>query len=105
MGRQGFRGWSVEYKDGSVLDESQHEWKDIPKKDIACLTLCYDGREWAIRGKDKYFQKKSASAIPGQKDSFRIISRSIGYYDESTIILYTVNEDSGRMTMEVKHTK
>ena len=100
--RRGFRGWEVEYADGTTIDEDQAEWKDIPKLGIVRLTLHYDGRQWDLVNKEVYFQKKNASVIPGIKDSFQIESRSIGYYENNSKILYTVDEHTGRMNMEVK---
>jgi hypothetical protein len=102
MVRRGFRGWAVEYKNGKEVFEGDVEWKDIIKNDIKCLSLHYDGREWHIENKKDYYQKKRASAVPGVADSFRIESRSIGYYSKDSLILYTVDEHTGRMNMEVK---
>ena len=105
MVRRGFRGWEVEYSDGKIINEDQEEWNKIPKQNIIRLTLRYDGREWNITGKRKYYQKKHASAVPGVANSFRIESRSIGYYEKDSKILYTVNEHTGRMKMEVVSNK
>jgi len=104
MELRGFRGWCVEYKDGKEIYEGQAEWTEIPKIDIVRLTLHYDGRRWDITEKDYYFQKKRASVISGIKDSFQIESRSIGYYSGKNKIMYTVDEHTGRMKMEVKET-
>lgn len=102
MVKKGFRGWSVEYLDGKVINEEQAEWKTIPKIGIKRLTLHYDGRRWDINGKKVYFQKKSASVFSGIPGSFQVESRSIGYYEGSNKVTYTVNEFTGKMTMEVK---
>ena len=100
------RGWEVEYVDGTIIKESQKDWKKIPKIGIIRLTLYYEGRRWDIRGKKAYDQKKRGSVVPGMRNSFQIESRSIGYYDvedgRPIKIWYTVNEFTGRMTMEVK---
>lgn len=100
--RRGFRGWEVEYGDGSKINEDNTEWKKIPKKGIKRLTLHYDGRRWDIVNKIVYFQKKQASVVPGMPDSFRIEARTIGYYEDTNKIMYTVNENTGSMKMEVK---
>lgn len=102
MVSRGFRGWEVQYKDGTIITEDQMEWKNIPKINIARLSLHYDGRMWNICDKDFYFQKKRGSAIPGYTDSFRVESRTIGYYDGSSKVMYTVDEDTGKMHVEVK---
>lgn len=102
MVRRGFRGWEVEYKDGTKINEDRAEWKDIPKLGIKRLTLHYDGRQWDLVNKPVYFQKKTASVIPGIPDSFQIEARTIGYYEDTNKIMYTVNEMTGRMKMEVK---
>ena len=102
MAERGFRGWAVEYNDGTVIYENQTEWKKIPKLGIKRLTLHYDGRRWDIINKIAYFQKKQASCVPGVPESFRIESRTIGYYEETSKVMYTVNENTGNMKMEVK---
>jgi hypothetical protein len=96
------RGWEVEYPDGMVLDEENNKWKDISKNNITRLTLRYDGREWNILNKKNYFQKKRGWSVPGSKVIY-IMSRSVGYYDEDERckVWYTVEEDTGRMTMEI----
>jgi len=100
--RRGFRGWEVEYVDGTSINEEQAEWQDVPKINIVRLTLHYDGRRWDISNKEVYYQKKHASVIPNITDSFRIESRSVGYYEGNSKVLYTVDEHTGRMQMEVK---
>ena len=105
MVKRGFRGWEVEYDDGTTINEDQTEWKKIPKFGIKRLTLHYDGRQWDIENKTAYFQKKQASVIPNIPGSFRIESRTIGFYEEYNKVLYTVNENTGKMTMEVKEIK
>jgi len=95
------RGWEVEYADGTTIKENQTDWKNIPKIGIIRLTLHYDGRRWDIHNKIAYVQKKRGSAIPGDPTSFRIESRSIGYYEGNKKIWYTVDEFTGRMKMEV----
>ena len=97
-----FRGWHVKYYDGTELHEGNREWKDIPKVGIKRLTLHFDGRQWEIVGKQVYFQKKYASVIPGIPESFRVESRSIGYYEDNNKVFYTVDEYTGVMKMEVK---
>lgn len=105
MVHRGFRGWEIEYADGTIINEEQAEWKDVPKQGIKCLSLHYDGREWHICDKLVYFQKKRASVVPGIPGSFQIESRSIGYYEDTNKVLYTVDEHTGRMQMEVKEVK
>jgi len=100
------RGWEIEYIDGTVIKESQMEWKKAPKINIVRVTLHFDGRQWNLENKLAYDQKKRASVVPGIQDSFQIESRSVGYYDvvnEKPIkVWYTVNEFTGKMTMEVQ---
>jgi len=100
------RGWCVEYSNGTVINEDQMEWKDLPKLNIIRITLRYDGREWSFHDKVAYVQKKKASMIPGVTESFQVESRSIGYYDiiddKNCKVWYTVNEDTGKMIMEVE---
>lgn len=96
------RYWEVEYYDGRVINENQMEWKKIPKVGIKRLTLYYDGKQWDIIDKLAYFQKKRASMVPGISDSFQVDSRSIGYYEDIHKVMYTVNEQTGVMKMEVK---
>lgn len=103
--RRGFRGWEAEYYDGTRVNEDQAKWKDIPKVGIKRLILHYDGRQWVIEGKQVYFQKKRGSAIPQIPGSFRIESRTIGYYEDYNKVMYTVDEHTGKMQMEVKEIK
>ena len=105
MIRPGFRGWEAEYHDGTVVNEEQADWKEIPKVGIKRLTLHHDGKRWDLENKVVYFQKKRASVIPSIPNSFRIESRTIGYYEDTNKILYTVDENTGRMKMEVKEIK
>ena len=105
MVKPGFRGWEAEFFDGTVVNEDQAEWKDIPKVGIKRLTLHHDGKRWDLENKVVYLQKKRASVIPGIADSFRIESRSIGYYEDTNKVIYTVDEATGRMKMEVKEIK
>ena len=96
------RYWEVELNTGLRLKEGQVEWREVPKHLIVRLSLFFDGRQWDICGKAVYFQKKHASVIPGIQDSFQIESRSIGYYEDKHKVMYTVNEQTGVMKMEVK---
>ena len=100
------RGWEVEYADGKVINENQMNWKSIPKVGIARVTLHFDGRRWDLENKLAYDQKKRGSIVPGVADSFQLESRSVGYYDETDgrpiKVWYTVNEFTGKMTMEVQ---
>ena len=100
------RGWEVRYEDGTVIKESQMDWRKIPKVGMTGVTLHYDGRQWDLDNKMAYDQKKRGSVVPSIPDSFQIESRSIGYYDmdgdKPIKVWYTVNEFTGKMTMEVK---
>jgi hypothetical protein len=99
---QNRRYWEAEYYNGKIINENQMEWKKIPKMGIKRLTLFYDGRQWDLIGKQVYFQKKRASVVPGIPDSFQIEARSIGYFEGTNKILYTVDEYTGVMKMTVK---
>jgi hypothetical protein len=97
------RGWEVEYKDGKIVNEDQVDWMQLPKKkDIVRLSLKWDGRQWDLKGRKAYIQKKRAMSIPGRPETF-IIARYIGYYDEGGVnkILYRVCEFTGQMTLQV----
>jgi len=96
------RGWEAEYQDGTVINENQMEWKKIPKVGMVRVTLHFDGRQWDLQNKIAYVQKKRASVVPGVTESFMIESRSIGYYEGSKKVWYTVDEFTGQMKMEVK---
>lgn len=101
------RGWEVELTDGTIIKETEMDWRQVPKVGIVRLTLRYDGREWNLSNKIAYDQKKRASMVPGVQSSFQIESRSIGYYDQvdgkPVKVWYTVNEFTGKMTPEVKN--
>jgi len=96
------RGWEVEYYDGTVVNEEQIPWSKVIKRNIKRLTLRYDGREWNLHNKLAYTQRKKGSVIPSIPGSFRIESRSIGYYEKDCKVWYTVNEDTGQMKMTVE---
>jgi len=96
------RGWEVEYTDGTLVNEDQMPWGKVIKRNIVSLTLKYDGREWRLSGKEAYLQKKRGSVIPSIPGSFRVESRSIGYYDEGCKVWYTVDEHTGQMTMSIE---
>lgn len=96
------RGWVVEYFDDSTVHEDQVEWRAIKKNQIKTLKLWFDGRCWALSGKEGYLQKKQASMIPGIQESFQVESRSIGYYEGNLKVWYTVDESTGIMKMHIE---
>jgi hypothetical protein len=95
------RGWQVELLDGSILEEGQLEWREVPKVKIKRLSLLYDGRRWDLSGKSAYFVKNKASMVPGVAASFRIERRCVGFYDGAKKIHYIVDEHTGKFNMEV----
>ena len=95
------RGWEVELFNGSILRESDLDWKKVPKNQIARLSLFYDGREWNLSGKEAYFVKYRASVVPGIQESFRVERRTIGFYEGAKKICYHVEESTGKFSLEV----
>lgn len=95
------RGWEVQLRDGTVIHEGQIEWRKVPKKAITRLSLFYDGRQWSLTDKDSYFIKNRASMTPGVPESFRIESRTIGFYEGANKICYTINENNGKFEITV----
>jgi hypothetical protein len=94
------RGWVVEYRDGTIINENQMSWNKLPnRKDIIRLSLKWDGKQWDLRNKEAYAQKKRAMSAPGCPNIF-IIARYIGYYEGAKKIFYKVDEFTGQMTME-----
>ncbi|RKX67081.1 MAG: hypothetical protein DRP42_01535 [Tenericutes bacterium] len=96
-----FRGWEVAYVNGTAIKEDEMEWKEIPKVGMTRVTLHYDGRRWDLVDKIAYVQKKRGSMVPGRPETFTVESRSIGYYEDTCKVWYTVDEKTGRMKMEV----
>lgn len=96
------RYWEVEYSNGTIIKEGEQAWKKIPKINMIRLTLHYDGRRWDLHNKTAYLQKKRGSIIPNIPESFCIESRSIGYYETNQKVWFTVDEATGRMTLEVE---
>ena len=96
------RGWQVELKDGTIINETQSEWKNVPKKNIARLSLFYDGRKWHLKDKQAYFVRTQASMVPGVQESFQVEKRSVGYYEGATKIFYTVDELTGIFNMSLE---
>lgn len=96
------RGWEVELDDGTILQEVSYQWKDVPKSRIKSLALLYDGRRWDIIGKEHYFIRNTASMVPGDNRSIRVERRSIGYYDGSSKVIYSVDEFTGRFNIKIE---
>ena len=95
------RGWEVEYKDGTVINEDQMEWNKLPnRKEIIRLSLKWDGRQWDLRNKEAYAQKKRGMAVPGHPNTY-LIARYIGYYEGNKKVFYKVDEATGKMTIEI----
>ncbi len=98
------RGWEVQLHDGTIIREGECEWKRVPKRKIARLSLFYDGRKWHLTDKEAYFVKYRASMVPGVKKSFRIEKRTIGFYEGANKICYTVDENTGQFEIKVINT-
>jgi len=96
------RGWEAELKDGTIIKENQMSWNKVPKIDIVRLSLLFDGRRWDLRNKQAYFIRTQASMVPGINESFQVEKRTIGYYEEATKVLYTVNEFTGVFSMHLE---
>ena len=99
------RGWEVELKDGTIINENQMPWKKVPKINIICLSLLYDGRKWDLHNKQAYFIRNQASVVPGVQESFQMEKRVIGYYEGATKVHYIVDEFTGRFEMKVEDPK
>ena len=98
------RGWEVELSNGSILRESDLDWRKVPKNQIVRLSLFYDGRQWDLTDKEAYFVKYRASMVPGIQESFRIERRTIGFYEGANKVCYHVDEATGKFSMEVINT-
>ena len=96
------RGWEVQLKNGTILNENQTTWKEIPKNQIVRLTLHYDGRAWNLEDKEAYFVQNRASVVPGFSESFQIEQRTVGFYEGAIKIYYTVDEFTGSFNMRVE---
>lgn len=96
------RGWQVELKDGTIINENQMPWKKVPKKNIIRLSLLYDGRKWDLKNKQAYFIRTQASMVPGIQESYRVEKRTVGYYEGASKIFYTVDEFTGHFNMRVE---
>ena len=94
------RGWIVTLKDGTELAEWDCDWNDVPKSEIAKLSLIFEGRAWHIWGKPAYIQRKRGSISPGDKHP-TIEKRIIGYYEDEFKVEYVVDERTGIMNMQV----
>ena len=81
------------------------EWKKVPKKDIICLSLLYDGRIWNLPNKQAYFVQNRASMVPGIEESFQVEQRTIGFYEGATKVHYIVDELTGQFTTKVQDNK
>ena len=100
MERVNRRGWIVTLKDGTEMSEWDYEWSEVPKADIARLTLVFEGRVWHISDKPAYIQRKRGSISTNSPD-FTIEKRIIGYYEDEFKVEYIVDERTGIMHMHV----
>lgn len=96
------RGWEVVLIDGSIMNENNYAWREVPKRQIKQLSLLFDGRRWDLSGKEAYFIRNSASVVPGSQASFRIEKRCVGYYEGATKVYYVVDEHTGEFKMFVE---
>jgi len=96
-----FRGWEVQLKDGTIIREGQMRWLEVPKRAIIRLSLFFDQRRWDLANKEAYFVKNRASVVPGVPESFRVESRTIGFYEGAKKVCYTVDENTGQFKLEV----
>jgi len=97
------RRWIVQYRDGSVLYESDMLWKKLPnKKDIRRVVLKWEDRLWSLDDKEHYtvpvtrgYMDVNSGFISGGG----VHSRAIGYYDvENKCRVYLRVEDAtGKM--------
>ncbi|HLD90915.1 MAG TPA: hypothetical protein VI911_07885 [Patescibacteria group bacterium] len=95
------RGWEVELQDGTTINEKQSSWASIPKTQIKCLSLHYDGRSWHLENKEAYFINTRASMVPGNQASFQVEQRTIGFYEGATKVHYTIDEFTGKFNVKV----
>ena len=95
------RGWEVELKDGTILNENELMWKEVPKVKIKRLSLLFDNRRWDLEDKDAYFVNNRVSMVPGIAASMVVEQRCIGYYEGAKKIYYIVDEPTGRFHMKV----
>ena len=96
------RGWEVVLFDGTIMNESNCEWRQVPKLKIKQLSLIFDSRRWDLTGKEAYFVRNTASVVPGSQTSFRIERRCIGYYEGANKVCYVVDEHTGEFKIFVE---
>lgn len=96
------RGWEVELEDGTIIQEINTNWKKVPKNNIIRLSLLWEGRRWDIHNKEAYFVKNRASIVPGVSKSFQIEKRIVGWYEGAKKICYTVDEFTGRFSINIE---
>ena len=103
------RGWVVKYKDGEVISEwdFKESFRFLPRQqDIEAVALYWnDGKGnkkyWTFHNKKHYFESKRASMLFGAgnpQDTFHIISRSIGYWENGKKVTWTLNEITGQLS-------
>jgi len=102
------KGWIVQYKDGSVLCESDMPWKKLPnKKEIRRVIIKWDDRIWSLDDKEHYTVPKTRGYIDVNSAAISgggVHSRAIGYYDlENKCKVYLrVEEATGKMSYETE---
>lgn len=100
-------GWIVEYTDGTTVYEGELSWNKVVKRNIAALHLKWHDRMWSVKGKENYVQFKRGFVTLSPNGNFSgdsmLSERCIGFYDEKgRKIIYKVNNQTGKMTIEVR---
>ena len=105
------KGWIAQFKDGSIVCESDMPWRKVPnKKEIRSMILKWEDRIWSINDKEHYTVPKTRGFIDvgmGGVAGEGIDSRTIGYYDleEKCKVIMRVDEATGRMKHEIEEIK
>lgn len=101
------KGWIAQFRDGSVICESDMDWKKVPnKKEISRMVLKWEDRMWSLDDKETYTvpSKRGYVDVSTRGTKQGIHSRTIGYYDlqEKCKVFMRVEEATGKMSYEVE---
>lgn len=101
------KGWIAQFRDGSVICESDMDWKKVPnKKGISRMVLKWEDRMWSLDDKENYTVPSKRGYVDVSTRGLKqgIHSRTIGYYDlqEKCKVFMRVEEATGKMSYEVE---
>lgn len=101
-------GWYVQFKDGSVITESEMVWHKVPnKKDIVLMGLKWRNKHYEITNKLAYIPpgEKHRKDLTLAQNRMRTVTtkvgKFIGYYDKDHKVIIRVDYKTGKFSKEI----